>query len=167
MRNKETIYQPSGVQQVLVAITLCCASMGLLGQTDVTANASQSLSKGQLIFSGTEVLEIILEKPLVRPDVNGIGKIWTRGYMVRLKISEPPAMGPLLDLYLDGEKIPEYGGWEQGIYFWVYDPAQLNILNGQNLSYRFAQQGEQFNLGALEIGDQQYQQVQERDLRQP
>lgn len=167
MRNNRKTDQSGGLQSVMVAMVLCCVFMGLaLAQTSNVNNAPRVSGDNGLAFNGAEVLSVTLEKPLMRADISGIDRPWSQAYMVRLAISTPPAMGPVLELYVGNERIPEYGGWKEGVYFWVYDPQKLQQLNGRPISYRFAS-NRQLPLGTLDIGDQQqFRQVRQQDLRQ-
>jgi hypothetical protein len=85
--------------------------------------------------------------------------------MVRIGITEPPAVGPKFDIFLDEERITEFGSWEGGIYFWVYDPARLEALKGRTISYQF-DRGERYEIGTLSLGNQEeFRQVWEEELR--
>ena len=42
--------------------------------------------------------------------------------------------------------IREHGSWEGGLYFWVYDPALVSRLNGQEISYTY-DRGQRRSLG--------------------
>ncbi len=163
MRNNQTTHHSNRIWTLLMILAMSCLS----GQTVFAQSATtQTGAEKAITFSGTEVLNVTLKKPVVRPDRNGLDRSWSQAYMVRLRITEPPALGPVFELYLDDKKIQEYGGWEEGVYFWVYDREQLQTVSGKTLSYRFARTGKQQTLGRIDIGEQQFRQVREEELRQ-
>lgn len=117
-------------------------------------------------LESVEVLRVDLRRPVERPDAEGRMRTWEQAFMVRLALPEPPAMGPAVTIFLDGEAVPEHGGWERGIYFWVYDPARLEELRGRTISYRFSRAPRR-EIGTLEFGDLgQLRRVAEEELRE-
>lgn len=130
---------------------------------DATTEGAKQTEPG-IRYEGAEVLIVELDREIVRPDARGQERAWNRAFMVRLRISEPPAPGPAFHIYLDGERVPEYGGWEEGIYFWVYDPDQLRSLDGATVSYTFSR-SERLDVGTLNIGDPaEYRSVSKREI---
>lgn len=130
---------------------------------DATTEGGTQTDSG-IRYEGAEVLIVELEREIVRPDARGRERAWNRAFMVRLRISEPPALAPAFHIYLDGERVPEYGGWEDGIYFWVYDPDQLRSLDGATVSYTFSR-SERFDVGTLDIGDPaEYRSVSKQEI---
>lgn len=112
-----------------------------------------------------EVYEVMLEKPARHVDAAGEMRTWDTAYMVRLGLPEPPAMGPRLDVFLGEERLGEYGGWEGGIYFWVYDSARLETLDEKPVSVSFAG-AERREIGRLELGDPaELETIEESKLR--
>lgn len=118
----------------------------------------------EIRYQGAEVVVVELDREVVRPDAAGRARTWNRAFMVRLRISEPPAMAPVFHIYLDGERVPETGGWEEGIYFWVYDPENLRALDGTTVSYTFGR-SERFEVGTLDVGDPEtFRSLSEREI---
>ncbi len=101
-------------------------------------------------YGGADVLRVALLRPRRQPDVDGRLREWNQAFQVRLVLSDPSVWGPLVRLYLGEELIPEYGGWESGIYFWVYDPAHLERLNGRTISLQLESRQPQ-EVGRLEL----------------
>src|SRR5689334_22639567 len=77
-----------------------------------------------------EVARLALDRPVRQPDATGALKDWTDAYLVRLEMERPNFWNELVRLYVGDWQVPEYGGWERGIYFKVYDPELLTRLNG-------------------------------------
>lgn len=118
-------------------------------------------------LDSVEVLRVALREPVDRPDAQGEVRTWQQAFMIRLAVSEPPALGPAEHIYLGEERVPEFGGWERGIYFWVYDPARLEELRGRTISYQF-DRAPRRQIGTLEFGDPgELRQVREEELREP
>lgn len=116
-------------------------------------------------YSGAEGFRVRLDAPLVRPDASGTPRSWDEAFVVRLRVSRPPSPGPAFEVFLDGDSVGEYGGWKEGIYFWVFDPREMDGLDGRALSYRFAG-GDLVELGALSLGDpDSFNRIHEKELR--
>lgn len=116
-------------------------------------------------LDSVEVIRVDLRSPVERPDARGELRTWEQAFMVRLALPAPPAFGPKADIFVGEERISEYGGWEGGVYFWVYDPARLEALRGQPISYQF-DRAERQEIGTLEFGDpEEFRRVPESELR--
>lgn len=140
---------------------LClCLCLGLVGCEDTEPDGVEArlvAETGQpprqaVVMDSVEVLRVLLTRPVTRPDMSGEDRLWEEAFMVRLTMTAPPAMGPAFRIFLNEELVPEYGGWEGGVYFWVYDPNRLDALDGRTISYRF-DRGPMVDLGPLTIGD--------------
>ena len=61
----------------------------------------------------------------------------TQVHVVKLYVDMPVSAEAAV-LYIGDERIPEYGGFSEGIFFKVYDPKQLEAWQGKHLrvSYR-------------------------------
>lgn len=90
----------------------------------------------KLQLSKIEVARLALDRPVRQPDAAGVPKDWSEAYLVRLEMERPDFWNEIVRLYVGDWQVPEYGGWERGIYFKVYDPAFLTRLNGGELRYR-------------------------------
>ena len=152
-------------------LSLCLLSLAgceVSGQqeTKTQIHSPEQINPSNAItLNSTEVFRVSLEKALVRPDMSGNERTWNEAFMVRIGMTEPPAMGPALDIFLGDDRITEYGSWEGGIYFWIYDPAKLESLEGRTVSYQF-DRSERAEIGTLLLGDQeQFLFVPEAELR--
>ncbi|MCP4542634.1 MAG: hypothetical protein GY832_36390 [Chloroflexi bacterium] len=161
-------------QTILWGLVLCLSFSGLVGcksavEKQVGPQAVDPATqppRQTVTLDSIEVYKVILDRPLNRPDVNGEDRTWEEAFMVRIGITEPPAAGPKFDVFLDEERVTEFGGWEGGIYFWVYDPARLKMLEGRTISYQF-DRSERYEIGMLALGNQQeFRQVREEELRE-
>jgi hypothetical protein len=85
---------------------------------------------------GYEAYHVRLAQPFTRLEANGEKRTATEAYVVRLKISRPEFWGEKIDYFVGDYRIPEYGGWAEGIYFKVYDRDLFESLRGGELRYR-------------------------------
>jgi hypothetical protein len=97
---------------------------------------SQTPRAEKLHLGKIEVSRLALDRAVRQPDAAGAPKDWTEAYLVRLEMERPSFWNELVRLYVGDWQVPEYGGWQRGIYFKVYDPALLTRLNGGELRYR-------------------------------
>lgn len=151
---------------LILNLCLCIVILAACQEEQKDVDVTPGKPPATVNYSGVEVFKVRLENPVKRADINGNIRTWNEAHMVRLKISKIPASGPLERFFLGEEQISEYGGWKEGIYFWVYDPEKLKTFDGRAIGYRFAQ-GKHLNLGILELGDpHQFKTINEADLRE-
>lgn len=155
-----------GLGLIASAAVLLLAALGACrGQVDAQEARQDARQDTIIRLDSVEVFRVVLRSPVERPNAAGEPRTWEQAFMVRLAVPAPPAMGPKAEIFLDEERVPEYGGWEGGIYFWVYDPARLEALRGRTISYQFDRTPRR-EIGMLEFGDPQtFRQVQEEELR--
>jgi len=68
---------------------------------------------------------------------NGEEKVYETAWLVKLELENmPTTYGPKIDFFVGEYKIPEYGGWKDGIYFRIYDEKVLEMINGQQFFYQ-------------------------------
>ncbi|MEL6545658.1 MAG: hypothetical protein AAFQ82_13585 [Myxococcota bacterium] len=124
----------------------------LVGYAELARSASSQDIVGdenpRLLSSKPEVFKVKLDKPRRVVDARGAAKTFKEAYMIRLEVKMPPPGGTAVRFALGEEPIDEYGSWKHGIYFWVYDEAELENLNGGVLRAKF--RGEFTKLGALQ-----------------
>ncbi len=89
----------------------------------------------QIKLTGIEVLPVALARPVQALDARGEARSWTEAYMVRLAMSGLPTTSGPLALFIGDTRIQEYGSWEGGLYFWVYDPEGATSLDGGAIAY--------------------------------
>ena len=118
---------------------------------ELGSTADQTAKFRPLELRGTEVVRVGLDSPKVRPDVSGENREWHEAFAVKVEVTLPDVWGPQVEFFVNESRIDEYGGWENGIYFWVYDPEQLERISGQPISYRFGGT-EILQLGTIEMG---------------
>ena len=100
-----------------------------------------------------QVNRVRLAVPTKALDVSGAVKEYTTAFLVRLQVERPRSMGPVVRFYVGDYEVPEYGGWKKGIYFKVYDPAQLKKLTGQELQYSYRTAERRSLKARLEVPD--------------
>lgn len=158
---------------VVLATLSCLAPLGLGGCEGAIDQGAKTQEVERIErpqeetfrLNGVEVLRVDLREPVDRPDAAGEVRTWHQAFMVRLALPQPPAWGPAFDLFLGEERVAEYGGWEEGVYFWVYDPARLEALRGRTISYRF-DRGPRTEIGSLDFADsRELKTVREEELR--
>jgi hypothetical protein len=89
----------------------------------------------QIELTDIEVLPVALARPVDALDVRGEARSWTDAHMVRLAITGLPTTSGPLALFVGETRIREYGSWEGGLYFWVYDPELAARLDGGAVAY--------------------------------
>lgn len=124
----------------------------------------QEMAMPAISYKGNEIYQVRFEKPVQRPDLIGNMKSWQQGYMVKLKMTLPPAPSPVFNVYLGDELIPEHGGWQEGIYFWVYDGAKLQTLQGRTISYQM-DRGKRVEVGTFNLDRQKIKTIDQTELR--
>ena len=72
---------------------------------------------------------------------------------------------PAFHVFVADRRIPELGGWQRGVYFYVHDPALLERLAGGELFYQIGAEKRRSLNARLEIGDpKEVRTVREGDL---
>jgi len=101
------------------------------------AGSSGAAPRGETLeLKGYEVIHLQLAEPLHRLDAAGRPATVSEAYLVRLEVGKPKGWDELVRFYVGDYQVPEYGGWERGIYFKIYDPGLLTRLAGGELRYR-------------------------------
>jgi hypothetical protein len=108
----------------------CRANPSLAGSSG-TAPPVETLE-----LKGYELIHLQLAQPLRRLDAAGRPVTFSDAYLVRLEVAKPQGWDELVRFYVGDYQVPEYGGWERGIYFKIYEPALLTRLAGGELRYR-------------------------------
>jgi hypothetical protein len=93
-------------------------------------------SHQRLELGGYRAYHVRLAQPFTRLEANGERRTFTEAYVVRLKVSQPDFANEKVDFFVGDYRVPEYGGWAEGIYFKVYDRALFESLRGGELRYR-------------------------------
>ena len=169
MYSNAKLYRQAGLRGLVFGLSFLslvgCDTSGQQEREPEAATPDLKQPIQTVTLNSAEALRVSLEKALIRPDMSGDERTWDEAFMVRIGLTAPPAMGPKFDIYLDDERVEEYGGWEGGIYFWVYDPARLQSLEGRTVSYQF-DRSERSKIGTLLLGDpEQFRFVPEAELR--
>jgi hypothetical protein len=93
--------------------------------------------EGPFVLKGIEVVRAELARPHTAIDAGGEKRQYTHAHVVLLEIEGLRISGPALEVLIGDYKVPEYGGWERGIYFKVYEAALLEKLAGHEMRWRF------------------------------
>lgn len=116
---------------------LCCLACRNKpsGQQQTIARPASQPDSIRLIDQSIHYVKLAF--PYQTTDEKGGKKQYTTAWLVRFRLENMPrAMGASMDFFIGDYQIPEYGGWENGIYFKIYDPALLEQLQGQAISIR-------------------------------
>lgn len=119
----------------LLSFALVASLLGAC-RTGVPPTGKPAQRVPELKLHGQEVLRIELEQPFRSADEHGVSKSYSSAWLVRLQVDRPDFFGEAVRFYVGDFEVPEYGGWEKGIYFKVYDRALLTRLRGRELRYR-------------------------------
>lgn len=83
-------------------------------------------------FTSVDVALVKLPFAVERPaGPDGGSKSYTHGYLVRLHGTRFPATAVVWQLWFGDTRIEEYGSFEGGAYFVVYERAELDALAGK------------------------------------
>jgi hypothetical protein len=104
-----------------------------------TAGPTAEPSRGPLELSAIELHKVKLTHPQKLREKEGQEKVYDQAWLVMLFFKN---LGPVsntgMDLFIGDYRIPEYGGFNEGIYFRIYEERQLRSLNGGEVSVSFA-----------------------------
>ena len=109
---------------VTIILVLC------LGTCALAEPAALSLK-----LDSYDVALVDLDEPITLA-VNGKSVTYKQGYLVRLHGRFPKDRALDMELYFGDQKIEEYGGLKNGIYFIVFTPERLKALSGKPIRYR-------------------------------
>ncbi len=121
------------------------AAIWLAGAASSTAfgqQASAQQREAQLRLEGYDVAFVRLERPYTTRDSLGEEHTYTEAFLVRFEVPHPGFWGEKIDFFIGDYRVPEYGGWEGGVYFKIYDPAVLMSLDNLDIRYRIGSEGE-------------------------
>lgn len=75
--------------------------------------------------------------PYMPAEQQGAKKTYTHAWLVLFELENMPTSSSLqTDFFIGKHHVPEYGGWEKGIYFRIYDSAELENLKGSEILIR-------------------------------
>jgi len=115
---------------------------------------SGTASPPSVVLRSIEILHVELEEPVLARDADGEPRTFEDAYMVRLALDASGVpTAPAFNLYVGERRVPEMGGWQSGVYFYVYDPALLERLAGGELFYQIGTEERRSLDARLEIGD--------------
>ncbi len=110
------------------------SAIALLFLVNCTGTSEKPV-KEPVTISGYELLHVKLSPSRKSRGVDGEVRNWESAYIVRLITTMPEQEGLHVNFYIGGWKVPEYGGWKGGVYFYVYDPARLKWMDGKPFAY--------------------------------
>lgn len=105
-------------------------------------------------LESTETLRVEFDQPVLALDAAGEPRRWEDAYMVRLalRMSDLPT-APAFIIFVGEHRIGELGGWQGGVYFYVYDPVLLEQLAGGEIFYQIGSEERRSLDATLDIGD--------------
>jgi len=97
------------------------------------------IKREPLELTAIELHMVRLEYPHKLREKDGKEKIYERAWLALFSFK---SLGPVTDmgmnLFIGDYRIPEYGGFKEGVYFRIYDEQLLQSLNGKEVSVSFA-----------------------------
>lgn len=93
-------------------------------------------------------VSLVTLQPTVTKNIQGKTIEYKEGYLVRLHGAFPTQTAKTMELYIGSERIFEYGGLPDGIYFIIYEKSRLDTLSEKPFKYRFGK-GKIHSLGKI------------------
>lgn len=107
-----------------------------------------------VVLESIEITHVELDKRVLARNAEGEPQTFKESYMVRLALKKSAVpKGPVLNIFVGERRISELGGWQAGVYFYVYDPVLLERLAGGELFYQIGNQERRSLNADLDIGD--------------
>ncbi len=98
----------------------------------LSASVASAKSFAAPEFTSVDVALVKLPFAVERPaGPNGGSKSYTHGWLVRLHGSRFPATAVAWKLFIGDTRIEEYGSFDGGAYFVVYERSELDALAGK------------------------------------
>ena len=97
--------------------------------------------KTRLELKTIELHKVKLAYPHKLRDKEGKEKVYEQAWLVKFflnNLGPPRDMG--MDLFIGDYRIPEYGSFEEGIYFRIYEESLLASLEGKDVSVSFSEE---------------------------
>lgn len=146
------------MKALLVSIVLlipfspaACNRRAVSEQTAPQAQASgptPEVKTEPLELTGVEIHRVKLSAAQKVRDNEGRERVYEQAWLVLLSFKNPPPVrNERMDFYIGDYRVPEYGGFKDGIYFRIYDESLLQSLNDQELSVGIAQEKQKTFLG--------------------
>lgn len=123
----------------LLALTLmfCQGQKASPPQGDVAAVTPIESIQDSIQLIGYTVHQVKLTTPYVTNDAKGNSKKYEQAWLVKMELGNMPKYtNRKIDFFIGDYAIKEYGGWERGIYFRIYDKVVLDQLGTKEIRYR-------------------------------
>jgi hypothetical protein len=114
---------------------------GAAGSVALGQQADSQQREEQLRLEGYDVAFVRLERPHTVRDSLGEERTYNEAFLVRLMVPHPGFWGERVNYFIGDFWVPEYGGWEQGVYFKVYERALFLSLDSLDVRYRIGSDG--------------------------
>lgn len=119
--------------KITILIIVCGLALASCG--DGNGSTQLRSQPARPVLKAYQVHRVTLAQPRQVTMENGETQEVRAAYLIMLSMDPPPFRGPILNVFLGDYRVPEYGGWDDGIYFKVYDRALLDRLDGQPFAY--------------------------------
>lgn len=124
---------------LLIALSLpfapAACNRAAVEQTAPSQGQTAQVKREPLELTGVDLHKVRLAAPHKRREQDGTEKVFDQAWLVLLSFRNPPPVtNTALDIFIGDYRIPEYGGFQNGIYFKIYDESLLSSLNGQEIS---------------------------------
>ena len=92
-----------------------------------------------LELTAVELHKVRLDSPHKLREEDGQERVYEEAWLVLLSLRNLPiGADAALDIFIGDYRVPEYGGFRDGIYFRIYDERLLQSLDGRDISARLA-----------------------------
>ncbi len=126
---KSNIKISIGTILLFLALLACDSNKKM---SDSQGNNIQIMEQDSIIISRAEVYLVKLDY-----EVTHTNKTYDRAWLVKLKVENLPIYyDSRIDFFIGDQRIPEYGGTEDGIYFRVYERDSLTNMSDAEIRYR-------------------------------
>lgn len=127
---------------ILISLTgvLCQGKKAAGAQmNNLSKDESQLPVQDSLVVMSYAIHRVKLPTEHIVTDAKGNKASYELAWLVMLELKNmPKAPAQRIDFAIGEYVVPEYGGWEKGIYFRVYDDDIMSGLNNQAISYRLS-----------------------------
>lgn len=123
----------------LLALTFmfCQGKKTSAPQGDVAVVVPIESIQDSIQLLGYTVHQVKLATPYSTEDALGNSKKYEQAWLVKMELGNMPKYtNRKIDFFIGDYTIKEYGGWERGIYFRIYDKALLDQLVTKEIRYR-------------------------------
>lgn len=104
-------------------------------QTPAPAAPATEVREEPIELTGIELHKVKLAAPYKMRDKDKKERVFDQAWLVLLAFKNPlPVRNMQTDIYIGDYRVPEYGGYRNGVYFKIYEESLLRSLNDKEVS---------------------------------